>query len=54
MGSPRSYNLKEDYFDVVDTPSKAYLLGFIYADGSIWCSKNQTIIQLISPLTFIS
>lgn len=25
----------EDYFETIDTPSKAYLLGFITADGSI-------------------
>ena len=26
---------KEDYFEKIDTPNKAYLLGFITADGSI-------------------
>lgn len=28
-------NCKEDYFDKIDTPNKAYLLGFITADGAI-------------------
>lgn len=29
----RIYNLNENYFEVLDTPEKAYILGFIYADG---------------------
>ena len=28
-------NLKEDYFEVIDTKQKAYWLGFLYADGWI-------------------
>lgn len=36
------YNVNEDYFKVIDTPNKAYWLGFIYADGyvSYQYSKN--------------
>jgi hypothetical protein len=30
----RKYAIREDYFDSIDTPEKAYILGFIYADGS--------------------
>lgn len=29
----RKYAIVEDYFDTIDTPEKAYILGFIYADG---------------------
>ena len=29
----RKYELNEHYFDVIDTPNKAYILGFLYADG---------------------
>ena len=29
------YKLNEKYFDVLDTPEKAYILGFIFADGGI-------------------
>lgn len=28
-------NCKEDYFSIIDTPHKAYLLGFITADGAV-------------------
>lgn len=30
----RCYELNEHYFDDIDTPNKAYILGFFYADGS--------------------
>lgn len=32
---PRKYNHKSDYFDKIDTEAKAYILGFIIADGGI-------------------
>lgn len=32
--------INDTYFDVIDTPEKAYWLGFIYADG--WISKHNT------------
>ena len=31
--SHRTYEINKDLFDVIDTQEKAYLLGFIYADG---------------------
>ena len=31
----RKYQLREDYFDRIDTPNKAYFLGFLYADGYV-------------------
>lgn len=33
--------IQHDYFDIIDSESKAYLLGFFYADGSI--TKNYHI-----------
>lgn len=30
----QKYNLNHNYFDSIDTPNKAYILGFLYADGS--------------------
>ena len=29
----RQYKINENYFDSIDTPNKAYILGFLYADG---------------------
>lgn len=41
------YTLNEDYFDKIDTPDKAYILGFLYADGSIYKGKyNQVGLEL--------
>lgn len=38
----RKYSLNENYFDKIDTPNKAYVLGFLYADGNNNLTK-QTI-----------
>ena len=32
----RKHTLNETYFDKIDTPEKAYILGFIYADGCVY------------------
>jgi hypothetical protein len=29
----RKYKLNEHYFDIIDTPNKAYILGFLHSDG---------------------
>lgn len=29
----RIYKVNENYFESIDTPEKAYILGFFYADG---------------------
>lgn len=42
--SLRIYTLNEEYFDVVDTPNKAYILGLLYADG--YNNTKQNIIRL--------
>lgn len=41
----RKYSLNENYFDKIDTPNKAYVLGFLYADGN---SNNNLTKQTIS------
>ena len=40
----RIYSLNESYFDEINTPNKAYILGFLYADGNV--SKKKYRIQL--------
>lgn len=38
--SQRTYNCNYNYFNKIDTEEKAYWLGFIYADGNLYCPKN--------------
>lgn len=38
----RKYNLNEEYFDTIDTPNKAYVFGFLCADGHV-DNKKHTI-----------
>ncbi len=40
----RKYTINETFFDTIDTPNKAYFLGFLYADGCN--SKNGNTITL--------
>jgi hypothetical protein len=42
----RKYNLNEHYFDIIDTEEKAYILGFIYADGNNLFRLNRISIHL--------
>lgn len=42
----RIYTLNENYFDVIDTPNKAYILGLLYADGNRDGSSNTISICL--------
>lgn len=37
----RKYSLDEHYFDIIDNPSKAYLLGILVSDGCVWKHKSQ-------------
>lgn len=42
----RIYELNESYFDFIDTPNKAYIIGLLLADGNI--SKNNSVrLQLV-------
>lgn len=42
----RKWSLKEDYFDCIDTQNKAYILGFLYADGYNDVKKKAIRLQL--------
>lgn len=57
MGRPQKYTLNENYFNTIDNENKAYILGFIYADGSVSTKGYYLTISLslkdISILEFI-
>ena len=40
------YSLDEDYFEKIDTPNKAYILGLMYADGCNHIKRNFIKIEL--------
>lgn len=42
----RKYSLDENYFDNIDTPNKAYILGFLYADGHNSIDKSTVTMSL--------
>lgn len=42
----RKYTLNEEYFDKIDTQNKAYILGFLYADGHNGISKGTLTMSL--------
>lgn len=42
----RKWELNENYFDVIDTPNKAYILGFLFADGYNSLDKSSIRIAL--------
>lgn len=44
--SLRKYELDEHYFDEIDTPNKAYILGLLYADGYNNTSLNVIRLKL--------
>lgn len=44
--SIRKYTLDENYFETIDTPNKAYILGLLFADGSNNPSKMTVSISL--------
>ena len=44
--SRREYNLNVHYFDEINTPNKAYILGLLYADGCNKRSKYQIDLSL--------
>lgn len=42
MARPKTYSINETYFNSVDDHTKAYILGFLYADGNVG-AKNYCI-----------
>lgn len=42
----RKYSLNENYFDTIDTPNKAYILGLLYSDGCNIVSTNTIKLEL--------
>lgn len=44
--SRRKYSLNEFYFDDINTPIKAYIMGFLYADGSNHMPKSTISMSL--------
>lgn len=44
--SSRKYNVESDYFDIIDTQNKAYILGLLFADGNNCISKGNIRIAL--------
>ncbi len=42
----RKYSLNENYFDEIDTSNKAYILGFLYADGYNNRINNTVVLSL--------
>lgn len=43
----RKYTLNEDYFESIDSPQKAYLLGYLFADGFVSKDKNAIVLSSI-------
>ena len=46
----RKYFLDEEYFDKIDTPNKAYILGLLYADGCCFVDEKTNRYNLIIAL----
>lgn len=44
--SHRKYSVDESYFDVIDTPNKAYVVGLLSADGCNYIKKSTISISL--------
>lgn len=47
------YTLNENYFDEIDTQEKAYILGFIYADGFVGDEKSNNVVIAINDLELL-
>lgn len=42
----QQYEINKHYFDIIDTPNKAYILGLLYADGCNMTDKHEVTISL--------
>lgn len=53
----RKYTINENYFDIIDSKEKVYILGFLYADGYNHETKGSIVVSIhkkdISVLEFI-
>lgn len=38
----KKFNFNQNYFNKIDSPEKAYMLGLIYSDGCIYPDKNSS------------
>lgn len=47
------YTLNENYFDEINTQEKAYILGFIYADGFVGDEKSNNVVIAINDLELL-
>lgn len=45
-GAVRTYSLNEDYFKKLDSPDKAYFLGWLSSDGCLWNDGSRYLIKL--------
>lgn len=45
-GGKRTYTLNERYFENIDSQDKAYILGFLFADGNVSLPNNEVRINL--------
>lgn len=48
MTRHRTYKINEEYFNNIDTQEKAYILGFLYADGNVGSSNRCIRVSLSS------
>lgn len=44
------YQMNENYFSEINTHEKAYILGFIYADGCVKCSKEEYSLEIAQKI----
>lgn len=49
----RKYNVNENFFEKIDTPTKAQILGFLCADGSVQPTGAIRVVQTISDKNYL-
>lgn len=60
ISSYRKYEMNQDFFDIIDSEEKAYMLGFLFADGAVskynvaltLANKDEHILDSFSKLIF--
>ena len=45
-GTHKKYSFNETYFDIIDSPNKAYMIGLFLADGNVCQNRDHFIISL--------